>query len=334
MDIISFKEDKLFNDASLNASDVASILHIGRNAVYALAKSGELPSYKLGRKILFSMKDVQAYLESKRMETSPDTSVASNASECITDATSNTSRRVSGATSPSTDGFVIAGQGTATDILVDRLQTLGMPASRKACGSYTGLVDIYNEDVDAALIHLYDQRTNSYNVPYVQRLAPGTPVTVFRLMRRWQGFAVAKGNPKTISSWGALLREGIRLANRHRGCGSRVLLDEKLMAMEAVPWSIAGYDYEYSSALAACDAVATGIADVAVVSEQAASQIDGIDFVKLQHEWLDIVIAKKGRGRELCRTMKSFFADESFKREYGRIIHGEDESLGAIVYEC
>lgn len=33
------------SDIALNASDVARILRIGRNAVYALAKSGELKSY-------------------------------------------------------------------------------------------------------------------------------------------------------------------------------------------------------------------------------------------------------------------------------------------------
>ena len=32
------------SDIALNASDVARILRIGRNAVYALAKSGELKS--------------------------------------------------------------------------------------------------------------------------------------------------------------------------------------------------------------------------------------------------------------------------------------------------
>ena len=29
----------------------------------------------------------------------------------------------------------------------------------------------------AAVIHLYDQRTNTYNIPFVQRLVPGTPAS-------------------------------------------------------------------------------------------------------------------------------------------------------------
>lgn len=307
----------MLNDDTLNATDVAAILHIGKNAVYQLAKTGELPSYKMGRKILFSLKDVQRYMESRRFAPHAEQAPASSIKPSDVE-----------------DAFVIAGQGIACDLIVDRLQTLGMPAFRKPCGSYTGLVDIYQDQANASLVHLFDQRTNSYNIPYVQRLAPGTPVVVYRLIQRWQGFAVAEGNPKSISSWGSLLRDNIRLANRQKGCGSRILLDEKLMAMEANPYSIPGYGTDYATGLAAAQAVATGAADVAVVGEQIALQIDGIDFVRLQSEWLDIVVAKNGRGRELVRALRSFFSDTSFKREYGRIVHGNDESLGAIVYEC
>lgn len=312
----------MLNDEVLNATDVASILHIGRNAVYALAKSGELPSYKMGRKLLFSLKDVESYREGRRQ--GGPTSRRDGASE----------RSLLTRPSHEEEGFVVAGQGVATDLIVERLQTMDEPAVRKPCGSYAGLVGLYEGWTNAALVHLYDQRTNSYNTPYVQRLAPGVPVVVFRLMRRWQGFAVAQGNPKGLSSWGALLRDGVRLANRQRGCGSRVLLDEKLLAMEADPSTIEGYESSYATGLAAAEAVCLGTADVAVVGEQVAAQIDGIDFVKLQPEWLDIVVAKSGKGRKLCRALRTFFLDEAFKREYGRIVHGEAESLGAIVYEC
>lgn len=312
----------MLNDQVLNATDVASILHIGRNAVYALAKSGELPSYKMGRKLQFSLKDVEAYREGRRQgaflggqhETQDYSLLAS---------------------SPTVgEGFVVAGQGVATDLIVERLQTMGESAQRKPCGSYAGLVGLYEGWANAALVHLYDQRTNSYNTPYVQRLAPGMPVVVFRLMKRWQGFAVAKGNPKGLSSWGALLRDGVRLANRQRGCGSRVLLDEKLLAMEADPSTIEGYDSSYATGLAAAEAVSLGMADVAVIGEHIAAQLDGIEFVKLQSEWLDMVVAKGGKGRELCRALRTFFLDEAFKREYGRIVHGNAENLGAVVYEC
>lgn len=313
------------NDEFLNAEDAAKVLHVGRNAVYALAKSGDLPSYKMGRKMLFSLKDLQTFLEAKRTAPSsndPVRSTASSAPAPFNEAAVND------------DGtFIISGHGISTNILVDRLQTLGMKARRVPRNSYDGLVAMYNQRSHAALLHLYDQRTNTYNIPYVQRLLPGESVTVFRLMKRKQGFVTAQGNPKSISSWGALLRSNTRLANRKRGCGSRILMDEKLLSMGADASVINGYESCYDTGLAAADAVARGFADVAVAGEQIAAQIDGVDFVPMQSEWLDLVVSKNGIGRDLCFALKSFFADKSFKREFGRVVHGDDECLGAIVYE-
>lgn len=61
------------------------------------------------------------------------------------------------------------------------------------------------------------------------------PVVVIRLLKRKQGFIVQAGNPKKLTTWGGLLREGVRLVNRERGCDTRVLLDEKLLSLEARP---------------------------------------------------------------------------------------------------
>lgn len=310
------------DDNALNASDVAGILHISRASVYEMARKHELPSYRVGRKLFFTLRDVQKYRE--RTRAGQQHGVASGRDGGIM------------ATRSSGDGseYLIAGQGIAADAFVDRFEQLGLSVSRRLRTSYAGLVDLYNGRLDAALVHLYDQRTNSYNIPFVQRLAPGTPVVVFRLVRRRQGFAVAPGNPKDIASWGALLRDGIKLANRTKGCGSRVLMDEKLVTMEADVHSILGYETEYDTGLAAAEAVARGYADVAVIGEQIAAQAEGIDFVPLQSEQLDIVVAKGGKGRTLVRTLKGLFEDHAFAKEYGRVVHGETTNFGSIVYEC
>lgn len=199
--------------------------------------------------------------------------------------------------------------------------------------SYASLVALYEGRADAAVVHLYDSRTNSYNVPYVQRLAPGVPALVIRLVRRHAGFAVAPGNPLGLSSWGALLREGVRLANRPIGCGARVLLDEKLLAMEANPAALVGYDEPFPTALATARAVCAGRADAAVIDEALAAQTSGITFVPLQHECVDVVVSKI-RGRAFARLLQAIVADEAFRREYARIVIGDTTHLGSIVYEC
>ena len=54
------------NEDALTAPEVASILQINRNTVYALAKEGALNSYRVGRKLRFTMKDVQSYIDSAK----------------------------------------------------------------------------------------------------------------------------------------------------------------------------------------------------------------------------------------------------------------------------
>ena len=143
-----------------------------------------------------------------------------------------------------------------------------------------------------------------------------------------------KGNPDKITSWGALLREGIMLANRTQGCGARILLDEKLASMEADPYAIAGYDSEFTTGASAAHAVAVGIANVAIVDQVTAEETDGVDFVPLQTEWLDIVIAKRGNGRHLIHLVKEIIANERFRKTYATITKGDTSRFGSIVYEC
>lgn len=334
----------MLNDGAMNAEEAAAVLHIGRNAVYALAKSGALPSYRLGRKLLFAPADVEAYRESQRAGGAPLANDAaaplapdeglppflSGSFSPVAPTAKRASRQVRGTDDP----IAIAGLGIPADLFVERMEQLGQPARRLGLESYGGLVALYAGEADATLVHLYDRRTNSYNIPFVQRLAPGVPVVVFRLVERWQGFAVAEGNPRGISSWGALLRQGVHLANRGLGCGSRVLLDEKLLSMEAHFASIQGYDNVFPTGLAAAAAVASGRADVAVIGEHLATQIEGITFVPLQKECVDLVVSKADGRRKATRLLRDIMSDASFKSEYARIVHGDARAFGTITYEC
>lgn len=230
--------------------------------------------------------------------------------------------------------FVLAGNDLAGDVVSNRLNVEGIAVLRSFKGSYHALVDLYVGRSDAALVHLYDLKTNTYNTPYIQRIAPGLPVVVFRLLKRRQGLVVRHGNPKKLSTWGSLLREGITLANRKRGCGARILLDEKLMALEADPWMIRGYDREFSSERAVLDAVENTAADVGISTEQAVAQVHSVDFVPMQTEWLDLVVAKNARTRTLVAGIKELLSRPSFRDDLTRTTQCDISSLGAITFEC
>lgn len=348
----------MLNDDALTADDVAAMLQVAKNSIYKLAQTGELASYRVGRKLRFTRRDVEAYIAA---QSSGRPRAAASAAEATLPhgeeargaaATGAGSAHAAGArnfASPAqnvgTAGtsafsldartpFVLAGNDVSGDILANHLNAAGVPVVRAYAGSYTALVNLYGRQADAALSHLYDRKTNAYNIAYVQRIAPGTPVVVIRLLKRRQGLIVAQGNPKKLTTWGSILRKGVRLANRERGCGTRILLDEKLLSLEAVPESIAGYERELPSGLEVARAVAQGLADVGVGAERAAQQVAGLEFAPLQTEWLDVVIAKTRRTEPLARAVRAIAASEAFRREIDALEGCKADCTGAIVYEC
>ena len=330
----SIKRATMQTDDFLNAEDVARYLNLGKNTVYQLAKTGKLASYHVGRKLKFTVEDVEAYVASthhgatggktpdKPRKTAP---VAKTEGPSLAEAASFGTLEG--------DPFVIAGGDIIADLIAGAFNALGMPASRIVNGSYTALVNLYAGEADAAIVHLYDQKTNSYNIPYALNLAPGSSVRIIRLYGRQQGLVVQEGNPKKLTTWGSLLKEGVHLSNRAKGSGARVLLDEKLRAMEARSEAIDGYDSHANVANAALKRVATGVADVAVGTEREAARHDGLDFIPLQTEWVDIVVAKRPRTRPYLRRLTEVLVDEDFRISTRALAPCDLSKMGVIVYE-
>lgn len=332
----------MFDGDALTAEEVAEMLRVSKNSVYRLAQSGELASYRVGRKLRFTLRDVEAYTRAgmrsqKGAQAAEGASSPSRTAKAGPSPSGNAREGVSEIPSAfsldSREPFVIAGNDLSGDIIAHALAAAGLPISRAYVGSYTALVNLYAKQANAALVHLYDQRTNAYNVPSVQRIAPGMPVVVIRLLKRKQGFIVQAGNPKKLTTWGGLLREGVRLANRERGCGTRVLLDEKLLSLEARPEMVEGYDLECATGLEAATLVSKGCADVTIGIERLAKELPGLAFVPLQTEWLDIAVEKSQRTAPLVREIRKIAESKSFRDAIDAIEGYEASNTGAIVYE-
>ena len=335
------------SDEFMNAEDVARYLHLGKNTVYQLAKTGKLASYHVGRKLKFTLEDVEAYVASTHhapTDLSGRRVVASSGQAGAAyqrapmavvpgDAQKQSMSEAASFGELGGDPFVIAGGDSVADMLAGSLNSLGVSSTRLVRGSYTALVNLYAGDADAAVVHLFDQSSNSCNVPYVRSLAPGASVVVFRLYGRDQGFIVRRGNPKRLTSWGSLLREGVRLSNREKGCGARVLLDEKLRAMEVRSESIEGYDTHYSVGNTAIRRVSTGVADVAIGTEREARSVSGVQFVPLQNEWVDMVVVKTPKTRPVIKRLKEVFESRRLKTDMASLAPCDMSKLGAIVYE-
>lgn len=324
------------NDA-LTADEVAGILQVSKNTVYNLVKRDELASYHIGRKMRFTMGDVENYIaRSKR--TAPAVGRRSAVKPRRADSSRAVSKPVEVADSlrpsPAPSGeYVIAGNDVIGDVIANYLGATDSPVNRVYEGSYAALVDLYLGRAHAALVHLYDEATRSYNVEAVSRLMPGLPVKLVRLVGRRQGLIVARGNPKNLRTWEDLLHPGVRLVNRERGCGSRILLDEALSSLGADRSKLAGYDREANSALSMASFVARGAADVGIGAERVFHQVEGVDFLPLQDEWLDIALAKGPGAERVAGTVAKLVRTRPFREEIATIVGYDVSRMGEVVYE-
>ncbi|WP_276618965.1 helix-turn-helix transcriptional regulator [Syntrophomonas wolfei] len=313
-------------DRSLTPQEVAKILKITKYTVYEMVKRGELPAYRIGRKIRIEQRDVDAYIKQgkKYKYKEIDTLEASSKPQAARqDYLSNA------------PGLVICGQDLLLDVLSRHLEShsQGCRAFRHNIGSFAGLLQLYQGESDMAGIHLWDSDSDSYNIPYVRRMVPGISTLIIHLAMRQQGFYVARGNPLEIKGWEDLTLPDLRFINREPGCGTRVLLDEHLYQMKLDRRKINGYKREETSHLAVASAVARGTADLALGNEKAAMQVRGIEFIPLQKERYELVIRKEDHDKAEIRAALDIINSAAFKSELEGLGDYCLEETGRIVAE-
>ncbi|GHF43010.1 molybdate-binding protein/DNA-binding XRE family transcriptional regulator [Deinococcus metalli] len=200
--------------------------------------------------------------------------------------------------------FADHGQARRTAVLVGCDPSLGVAASHvgrhhpdtrllwQSASSSRALGALARGEAHAAGIHLWDARSGVSNVPFVERELPGRRVHVYTLWSWEQGLLVARGNPHGIQGVRDLTRPDLRLVNRERGSGSRVLLDAWLAGLN-LPGTerrrLPGYRDEAGSHLEAAGLVAAGAAHVAPGPRSAALAL-GLEFVPVQTERFDLAV--------------------------------------------
>ena len=156
-------------------------------------------------------------------------------------------------------------------------------------GSLGGLIALQEERAHIAGIHLLDEESGEYNYPYIKHVLPGKEVAVVQLTYRIQGLIVKSGNPKNICRLEDLTRKDVVFINRHKGTGTRILLDLKLNKEKIASSKIKGYDREADTHLTIASTIAQGKADVGLGIEAAARAFN-LGFIPFYKERYDLVI--------------------------------------------
>jgi len=315
------------DDISYTTEEIAQILKVSKLTVYDLIKKGELPAFRVGRQMRVDAQDLEEYKEQaksgKKAPVSRTVTTAVGNPAIDTRPVSSTTRQI-----------IISGQDISLDILANYMekQTKSYRPLRSYVGSLNSLIAMYQGEADVVSTHLFDGDTGEYNIPYIKRILVGFPYMVVNLLSRWEGFYVKKGNTKKIATWSDLIRPDVRIVNREKGSGARVLLDEKLRVEGISYQKVKGYELEETSHIGVASKVATGEADIGIGIEKTA-QIVGVDFIPIIKERYDLVMLKTAENKEFMQYLMDVLQSESFQQEI-QTIGGYDLSLtGRIIYE-
>ena len=177
------------------------------------------------------------------------------------------------------DMVMIGSHCAGLDAIASALSKEGFRIKLLAVGSHGGLAAARRGECDVAPFHLLDPESGEYNTPFLDeglRLLTG--------YRRMQGIVTRVDEERSVE---ALLADPqLRMVNRNRGSGTRILIDQLLGDLQPP-----GFPHEPRSHYAVAAAVSQERADWGVTIETVASQA-GLRFQPLTDEHYDFAVPK------------------------------------------
>jgi molybdate-binding protein len=190
------------------------------------------------------------------------------------------------------DLVIVGSHCTGLDLVTAQLAHAGLTVRSIAVGSLGGLAAARRGECDLAPIHLFDDKSETYNTPYLVEgleLVPG--------WRRMQGIVFRKGDKRfeghsaKDAVVAALADSSCIMVNRNQGAGTRILIERLLGGARPE-----GYWNQPRSHNAVAAAVAQHRVDWGVTIAPVAHAV-GLGFIPLAEEHYDfaLVTARKQR---------------------------------------
>jgi len=206
------------------------------------------------------------------------------------------------------DLVVIGSHCVGLDVIASALLDEGFSVKVLSVGSQGGLAAARRGECDAAPIHLLDPRSGAYNTPFL-----GEGLRLLRGYTRMQGVVTRQREARGTDE--LLADPSLRMVNRNRGAGTRVLIDE-LLGERRPP----GHAYEPRSHHAVAAAVAQGRADWGVTIEPVAAGAR-LRFRPLRAERYDFAVPEARWERPAVRALRRLL-------EPGSAVRAELERMG------
>ncbi|MCA6108378.1 molybdopterin biosynthesis protein [Bradyrhizobium cenepequi] len=205
------------------------------------------------------------------------------------------------------DLVIVGSHCTGLDLVTAPLARAGLSVRSIAVGSLGGLAAAKRGECDFAPIHLFDEKSETYNVPYLAdglELVPG--------WRRMQGIVFRRGDRRFE---GRSVQDAVRAAladpacimvNRNQGAGTRILIDRLLSGARPD-----GYWNQPRSHNAVAAAVAQHRADWGMTIAPVA-HASGLGFIPLAEEHYDFALMTARKHRPAVQAfLEALASDES-----------------------
>jgi molybdenum cofactor synthesis domain-containing protein len=205
------------------------------------------------------------------------------------------------------DLVIVGSHCTGLDLVTAQLSRAGLSVRSIAVGSLGGLAAAKRGECDFAPIHLFDEKSETYNTPFLGQgleLVPG--------WRRMQGIVFRAGDARfeglsaESAVRAALADPACIMVNRNQGAGTRILIDRLLV--DARP---DGYWNQPKSHNAVAAAIAQHRADWGMTIAPV-TQAAGLGFIPLAEEHYDFALVTARKNRSAVQAfLEALASDES-----------------------
>ena len=295
----------------MNTKEVSQYIGINEKKIYNLVAAKGLPATKVTGKWLFQRHLVDRWLE-QHTENYPPAGK-----------TTDTYKNL----------LIITG---SNDLLLDQLlevfarrYPLPLPLFSNL-GSMGGIRALKENLCHICSCHLLESDGDDYNFAYVEEEL-GNDVVLVNFCKRLQSVVVPRGNPKGVKELADLTSGRLRIANRKKGTGTRLLFDQELERQGVSGDQIPGYETEFARHLDVALEVLAERADAGLAIAAVAEML-GLDQVEVRWERYDFIMRKDVFFSRGVQMLLALLRDEEFLRLSDKF-SGYDLSLsGQVVF--
>ena len=227
---------------------------------------------------------------------------------------------------------IVGSHDNSLDVLENQLKSRHseLTLSSSHVGSMGGLMAIKRGVCHLAGTHLLDTEDGSYNISYLAKYLPDTPVKLVHLVQRDQGLMIPPGNPKGIKGIEDLGRQDLTFINRQVGSGTRILLDYKLKQLNIKTAAINGYQNEEFTHMAVAVSVLSGAADAGLGIYAAAKALN-LDFIPVVTEQYDLAIPLEYFETAPIKILLEIINSQEFKKQVQALGGYNTENTGKVI---